>query len=82
MSFLDIIFVSILVFYMLNMYTNKRNAIFDRNTTSSLRGVAMLSIILGHICINCGYESPILHLVGFLFTGLFFSFLDMAIIYH
>lgn len=45
---------------------------FDRDTTATLRGVAMIGIVIHHIHNRFGYASPVLSSIGFLATGLFF----------
>ena len=73
MSFLDLLlFIFIICFFIYTRPLGQEEKEFGRNTTASLRGLAMLGIILHHIHNNVGYESSILRPTGYLATGLFF----------
>ena len=73
MTFLDGILALIcisMVFFTKTIESN--NTYFERRTTNSLRGIAMLAIVLHHIHNNLGFWSPVMSQVGYLATGLFF----------
>lgn len=73
MSFLDAILASLVVLFAISMrpLSDKEKG-FNRDTTATLRGLAMLGIILHHIHNRFGIYSPILSQVGYLTTGMFF----------
>lgn len=72
MSHLDVIlFVCIVIFLLFSRKIDDGEA-FERDSTSALRGLAMLGIVLHHIHNYFGLGSPILSQVGYLTTGLFF----------
>lgn len=73
MTFLDGILVAAIVGMLFCVRSVDNDyASFERRTTNSLRGVAMVGIMLHHIHNNLGFFSPILSQVGYLATGLFF----------
>lgn len=73
MSFLDVIMAAFVIgFLVCTRRLAKDEQGFDRDTTATLRGVAMIGIVLHHIHNRFGYASPVLSSIGFLATGLFF----------
>ena len=72
MSFLDCISAVFVVVFFACSRQNEEKTILGRESTASLRGLAMLLIILHHIHNRFGFYSPILTQVGYLTTGVFF----------
>lgn len=73
MSFLDIILaVLVIAVLLVSKPLPSKEDVFSRESTASLRGVAMLGIMLLHIHSALGLLSPVLLQVGYLATGLFF----------
>lgn len=73
MSFLDVllfIFCFSLIFNMKRIESKKE--IFTKDTTNTLRGVAMIGIVIHHIWQKTGLHSYLLGSVGYLATALFF----------
>lgn len=71
-------YLDIVLFILLGLFLSRSTAIDDadaffcKDSTSSLRGLAMLGIILHHIHNELQYGSFLLSSVGYLSTGLFF----------
>lgn len=74
MSFLDVVLVLIGVVFIAfsRPLAGEKADVFDRDTTATIRGVAVLGIILHHIHNRLLFGSPILLSVGYLATGMFF----------
>ena len=73
MCFLDLLFCIFMLVFLSQVRPLKSNQNgFGRDTTASLRGIAMIGIILHHINYKIGTGSLILSYMGFLTTGLFF----------
>ena len=73
MNFLDCILTVLIVLILaVSKPISKNSEIFGRDSTASLRGLAMLGIMLHHIQNELGLCSPILIQVGYIATGLFF----------
>ena len=72
MSYLDIIMALLFFAFFVCSRQIGNYTIFGRDSTDSLRGLAMLGIILHHIHNRLGLCSPIISQVGYLATGLFF----------
>lgn len=72
-GFLDIVFGGLVILVMVFLRPlPKDEQGFDRDTTATLRGLAMLGIVMHHVHNRFGLDSPILSQVGYLMTGLFF----------
>lgn len=73
MSFLDVIMSAFVICFLgCTRPLAKDEQGFGRDTTATLRGLAMIGIVLHHIHNSLGYASPILSSIGYLATGLFF----------
>ena len=73
MGFLDVIFAIFMVAFLIYIRPiGEDDRGFGRDTTATLRGLAMLGIILHHIHNRFGAHSPILSTLGYLTTSLFF----------
>lgn len=72
MSFLDAVLLLFICVPIAASRKNVGNVIFDRESTATLRGIAMLGIILHHVHNVLGYHSIVITSVGYLATGLFF----------
>ncbi len=73
MSFLDVLmalFVVLFAIFIRPLKSGEQG--FDRDTTATFRGLAMLGIIIHHIHNKLGYNSQVLLPMGYLATGLFF----------
>ena len=72
-GFLDIFFALFLVaFLFCTRPVSGEDSGFDRDTTASLRGIAMLMIMIHHVHSRFNGNSPILDPGGYLCVGLFF----------
>ncbi|MBR6902931.1 MAG: acyltransferase family protein, partial [Clostridia bacterium] len=73
MSLLDLlIFLPVIILLILSRPTDNKS-IFDRDSTSTLRGIAMIWIIINHIQGQSAFGgSPLLTYIGYWATGLFF----------
>ena len=66
MSFLDVIMAAFVVCFLgFTRPLEKGEQGFGRDTTATLRGLAMLGIVLHHIHNRFGYASPILSSIGY-----------------
>ena len=74
MSYLDLIFGLFVIAFLAfaRIFRGQNNQGFGKDTTASIRGIAMIGIILHHIHSRFQGQSPILAATGFLGTGIFF----------
>ncbi len=73
MCFLDMIVIAFVIVFLAFTRTLKDGEQgFGRDTTASLRGLAMICILFHHVYNKVGGSSPILGSLGYIVTGLFF----------
>ena len=73
MSYLDGIMVILLIaFFAISKSIKNENLVFDRDSTATIRGLAMIGIILHHIHNRLTFSSLLLASIGYLSTAIFF----------
>lgn len=72
MSFIDVLFWILMVALVLEVRDNKSGQCMNRDTSSALKGFAMLVIMLHHVHNEVGYNSFTIAVLGFLMTSFYF----------
>lgn len=73
MSYLDVVMLILLIaFFAVSKSIKNENSVFDRDSTATIKGLAMLGIVLHHIHNRLLFSSPLLSSIGYLSTAIFF----------